>query len=424
LLGLSIGVAGVSHQQAGAAFPGTNGKIAYLHSTAEFWEPQLHVMNPDGSEQELISNGGSHYDPAWSPDGAKLAFGWAGASDIWVARADGSDRVQVTSGAAYDVSPAWSPDARQIAFERYVLPNWMETDIYVVDATGGTPVDLTNHPGADSQPSWSPDGSKIAFRSDRSPAGVYVMDADGSNPHLLAQAGFHPDWAPDGSRIVYVAISYEPPSGPASPTGSPPPPQPREHLWLVNPDGSNRHQLTYSPGTQDDPSWSPDGAQIAYHGYVGSWNQVWTFDVASGTKTQLTTGDSASFSPSWQPVVPPAPPPPPPPPPGGPPPPPGAPPPPPGAPPPPPGAPPPPPGDPPPPPPHGDWFCRVPRVIGLPLSQARTRIVRAHCKVKRVRKARSRRPRNVVIGQSPRAGTRFRLGYRAPVRLVVSRGRR
>jgi hypothetical protein len=84
--------------------------------------------------------------------------------------------------------------------------------------------------------------------------------------------------------------------------------------------------------------------------------------------------------------------------------------------------PPPPPQPPPPLPPPPSRTCRVPRVIGKKLPVARTAIRRARCAVGRVRRARSRRPKGRVVGQTPRAGRRVRAGTR--VNLVVSRGRR
>lgn len=62
--------------------------------------------------------------------------------------------------------------------------------------------------------------------------------------------------------------------------------------------------------------------------------------------------------------------------------------------------------------------CRVPRVVGLRLGEARRRLRRAHCSVGRIRRSRSGRPGRVVA-QRPRAGTEGRRGY--PVRLVVGR---
>jgi hypothetical protein len=66
--------------------------------------------------------------------------------------------------------------------------------------------------------------------------------------------------------------------------------------------------------------------------------------------------------------------------------------------------------------------CRVPRVVGRPLSTARRLVRRAGCRVGRVRSTRSARRRGRVLRQSPRAGIRVRRGTR--VTLVVSRGRR
>jgi hypothetical protein len=77
---------------------------------------------------------------------------------------------------------------------------------------------------------------------------------------------------------------------------------------------------------------------------------------------------------------------------------------------------------PPPPPPPSPARCKVPRVVGKTLPVARRLIVRARCRVGRVRRARSARAQGRVLSQSPRAGLRRARGSR--VNLVVSRGRR
>ena len=77
---------------------------------------------------------------------------------------------------------------------------------------------------------------------------------------------------------------------------------------------------------------------------------------------------------------------------------------------------------PPPPPQPPPVRCKVPKVIGKKLPVARRTIVRAHCRVGRIGKSRSRQARGRVVSQSPRPGVRRPRGTR--VQLVVSRGRR
>ena len=70
-------------------------------------------------------------DPAWSPDGLRIAF--VRGNDIWVMNADGSGQRRLTSGAAHDRAPNWSPDGRTIAFDQRV---GSIHEIYVMNADG------------------------------------------------------------------------------------------------------------------------------------------------------------------------------------------------------------------------------------------------------------------------------------------------
>src|SRR5437660_303861 len=126
--------------------------------------------------------------PAWSPNGAQIAFD--NSEDVYVMSADGSGLRQLTNSAGSGTDfVAWSPDGRKILFQR--------DGIYVMNADGSGVHNLTNDgavnrfvPGANA---WSPDGSKIAFKSDRDGGvdhslQIYVMNADGTGAHNLTRS--------------------------------------------------------------------------------------------------------------------------------------------------------------------------------------------------------------------------------------------
>ena len=104
-------------------------------------------------------------------------------SDIYVMNADGSGTRKLTHNALLNAEPAWSPDGRKIAFRSTRNGN---RDIYVMNADGSGERNLTRNAAWDSRPSWSPDGRKIAFVSNRDGRlEAHVMNADGSGQRSL-----------------------------------------------------------------------------------------------------------------------------------------------------------------------------------------------------------------------------------------------
>src|SRR5205085_2032493 len=153
-----------------------NGKIAFMSlRDGSFWDPEVYVMDPDGSNRMNLSN---------NPAGPRRR---------WLQG---------------DYYPAWSPDGAKIAFSSQRFPDFENRHIYVMNADGSNQTRLTNAPGRWSDwPAWSPDGSTLAFDSNMDFSGyqIYVMNADGSNRIALTNLGNNasPDWSPDGEKIAF-----------------------------------------------------------------------------------------------------------------------------------------------------------------------------------------------------------------------------
>ena len=126
----------------------------------------LMVMDSDGKTVTEIAQGAG--DPAWSPDGARIAFTSIrdrfgdtcfhecdASGEIYVAHADGGKPLRLTENEADDVSPAWSPDGKRIAFvSDRSNRNDHENEIYVVSSDGGDPVRITHNSVWDLEPDW------------------------------------------------------------------------------------------------------------------------------------------------------------------------------------------------------------------------------------------------------------------------------
>ena len=287
----------------------------------------IYLYDLDSGDVRWLTNG---FDPAISPDGARVAFTRNGGSDtgIYVINADGSEAKNIYGGSEILRSPKWSPDGEWIVFsrlagsykcfdteafgcvsmlqlramfpyippkmigsiflrdaERVALPNW---GISRITPDGKEFRDINALDSAVA-PDWNEDG--IVYESK---AGLEITE---DTPEGRTRSVFHgdwdwdPDWQPDGGRILFQ-----------SKEGS------HWEIWSVNPDGSGLVALTRPETTLVDelpsnvaPAWSPDGQHIVYVSNrneeedAGPW-RLWVMSADGSNKRPLPLDTKIDYS--------------------------------------------------------------------------------------------------------------------------------
>jgi Tol biopolymer transport system component len=217
------------------------------------------------------------------------------AGDIWVMRADGSNRRQVTRtrDPAYDFDPSLSPDGRRVVFRtsrgRYAPdPNGTGVQgIFVRDVDGSHERQIQPRRGG-LFPDWSPDGRRIALSTLRADGTetIVTVDPDGTHAHDTGVVGGEcAEWSPDGARLAYC---HHPGNGDFD-------------VWVMDADGSHQRRLTSAPGRDYPGAWSPDGRRIAFGSQRQGSFDVWVMDADGGGQRRLTRGADQESPVAWLP---------------------------------------------------------------------------------------------------------------------------
>jgi TolB protein len=264
-------------------FATRGGEIAFESDRDGNWEIYRLDLTTSVSFN-LTRSAADDFAPAWSPDGKKIAFSadrdGNGQPEIYMMNANGSDLRQVSTGSGGYRSPSWSRDGRSLVFVlgfgqiyqmnedgsgeqwlgRGFLPSlsadhtWLlysaeststiDADIFVANVTTHQSLNLTNNRANEWGARWSPDNEQIVFATLRgSKTHIYVMNADGSDERGITNTGANetsPAWSFDGGSIVYSAET----------NGS-------KQLYVVTADGGNPQQITAGAGNHQSPAWRP-----------------------------------------------------------------------------------------------------------------------------------------------------------------------
>jgi TolB protein len=266
-------------------------KIYFVSSrtgSKEVW-----AMDYDGQNQHGITHLGSvAMSPHISPDNTRIAFESLG-RDGWAVRMFSLDLGRVVSFPAGAVgstnqSPAWSSDGAKLAFSS---SRSGDPEIWVCDANGGGLHKLTAFRGPDVSPTWNPrTNAQIAWVSGRTGLPqIYIMDQDGAAIQRVTDGGYavSPSWSPNGQ---FLTFAWNRKYGPGAPGG--------QDIYLIDIASLKWVQLTHDSGSNDFPSWSPDGRHIAFERCMGRRCDVWSM-LADGTQQQQLTKTGNSYMPNW-----------------------------------------------------------------------------------------------------------------------------
>ena len=275
--------------------------LAFSGADGALW---LLPLPNGGPARRIVTGEGRVSAPTFSPDGKLIAYvsDDGKTSSIGLADAEGQDwprRVPVEADFAID--PAWSPDGRKLAWLEWSVPNmgWDESRVVIYDLkTGERRVVMGEPEVACAQPRWSPTGQTLAFLCDKGGyLNLWRVAGDGSAPTPWIEEPFEhgsPQWSSGASTYAW------------SPDG--------RHIALGrNDDGSwktqiidideatgkisARRDLGPERGSYSSLRWSPRGdALLALRHGPSLPPTVVSIDMASGTQRDLYTGTAGGLT--------------------------------------------------------------------------------------------------------------------------------
>jgi Tol biopolymer transport system component len=208
-------------------------------------------------------------------------------------------------GSAEEGSPTSAADAAsgihgsKIAFSRLkdtpTSNEFLETEIWVMNGDGSEPRRLTHNTTWDLSPVWSPNGKTVAFYAVQfdalgqraiAPPHIYLVNADGTDEHeLTAMPARFPSWSSNGR------IAFDTGGGSAG-----------SDIFVINTDGSGLEQLTHAPAARNiRPDWSPNGQKIAFTSRRDGNDEIYVMNVDGSDVTRLTDNPASDSAPAWSP---------------------------------------------------------------------------------------------------------------------------
>ena len=233
--------------------------------------------------------------PSWGENGYfRIAYGECGIDDLWFCYAVYNPEYKLkklTIHLSHDVSPRWSPDGETMAF---VSGRSGRRRIWIMPSEGGTASQINTSVDGDYHIAWYPDGNSIVFDAYLHTGSICLWSvpvSGGSCSRLIPNINcIHPSWSPDGKKIAFLNLSVN-----------------NEDVWTYDVSTGSLKRITTHSATDYHPAWSPDGSKIAFSSNrSGNWD-IWIIPASGGIPIQLTNDpgwdDYAYWSPDCEHVV-------------------------------------------------------------------------------------------------------------------------
>ncbi|HEY6073797.1 MAG TPA: hypothetical protein VIV15_10485, partial [Anaerolineales bacterium] len=220
-------------------------------------------------------------------------------TSLYLIQADGSQLTPLTNAPGGDFEPAWSPDGSRIAFTSFRDGSMQ---IYSLNLADQSVTRLTNlGSGVEArQAAWSPDSAEIVFTVRR--VGIFqvwLMSASGADASQLIRSGqdywdYYPTWSKDGSAVIFSQQRA------GAPTNT---------SWQMNapfsPAGASvASRLNLGRLPVKHVVISPDGFWMAFQGEEDTGNtDIFFLTVTGAQRTRLTSDAGRDFDPAWRPIL-------------------------------------------------------------------------------------------------------------------------